>query len=127
MSKGEKETEYYFRILRNRIIECICRGASRDNMKTFHGVDMVERCARGFLDQQEADKYRYSGEDEYYKHVLQRVYKPLVKRGLLVENENNYYSIKGSRLRNMCRDELQSKEYIIWEEFERRARNESDG
>jgi hypothetical protein len=50
--------------------------------------------------------------------VLEIIYRPLVKHGLLAEMENNNYKIpKESRLRDICRKEIDGKAYIIWEDF----------
>ena len=43
--------EEYFDILRDRIIKCICRETLDKKIGWFHGVDMIKRCARGFLDE----------------------------------------------------------------------------
>lgn len=105
-------------MLDNRIIECICRKTVYNKMSTFHGIDMIRERARGFLDKTKADKYQFSGEDEDYKLVLERFYRPLVKHRLIVENENNNFTIPaGSRLHKICRKELSGKEYINWKDF----------
>ena len=46
-------TQKDFETLRNLIVVCICRGININNMRTFHGVDMIKNCARGFLDEEE--------------------------------------------------------------------------
>jgi hypothetical protein len=110
--------EEYFRILRDRIIECICQKILRNKMTTFHGVDMVRDCARGFLDEKGVDRFQFSGEHEYYKHVLERVFRPLVGLRLMAEYENNNFSVPDdSRLRDICRKELSNKSYIKWDDF----------
>jgi hypothetical protein len=73
----------------------------------FHEVDMIRECARSFLDERGVDQYQFSGSHEYYQHVLERIYRPLVERGLIQEMENNNYNVpEGSRLREICRREL---------------------
>jgi hypothetical protein len=115
--------EEYFKILRNRTIECVCREIKSADEVTFHGVDMVRRCAKGFLDEGGADQYQFSGEHEYYKHVLERVYKPLLDMGLMAEYENHNYVIPvNSRLREICREEYFAKGHIEWDDFLRIAR-----
>lgn len=110
--------EEYFGILRDRIIECICRETLDKKMGWFHGVDMIKRCARGFLDERGVQQYEFSGEHEYYRHVLERIYRPLAERGLIQENENNNFTIPtNSRLHDICRRELAEKQYIRWEDF----------
>ena len=39
---GINTEEEDFAILRNRIIECICRELLSNNVTTFHGVDMIK-------------------------------------------------------------------------------------
>jgi hypothetical protein len=71
-----------------------------------------------FFDQKTADKYKYSDEETYYRQVLPNVYRPLVQEGLLVENENNTFTIpQDSPLRKICREQLSGKSYIAWDEF----------
>ena len=112
-------------ILRDRIIECICQGLLSKNLTTFHGVEMVKRCARGFLDERGIDQYQFSGEHEYYNHILERVYRPLVDQGVINEYENNNYKISSSsRLHEICRIELSQKSYIKWNDFWRSAKVE---
>jgi hypothetical protein len=48
---------------------------------------MIRHCVRGFLDKGGADQYQFSGEHKYYKHVLERVYRPLLDMGLMAEYE----------------------------------------
>jgi hypothetical protein len=122
ITAGRTEGEY-FAMLRNRVIECVCREITSANDVTFHGVDMIRRCAGGFLDEGGANQYQFSGEHDYYQHALERVYRPLRDMGLIVEYENNNYGIPAkSRLREICRRELSGKEYIIWDDFLRIAR-----
>jgi hypothetical protein len=105
-----------FEVLRNRIIECICHKLLSNNLTTFHGVDMIKDCAKAFLDERGVDQYQFSGEHEFYRHVLERIYRPLAEIGLIEECENNNYRIPdGSRLRDICRRELQGREYIVWD------------
>jgi hypothetical protein len=111
-------------ILRDRIIECICREILTNNMKWFHGVDMIKKCVHGFLDEKATDEYQFSGEHPYYKHALERIYRPLIDLGLLSESENNNYWINEDRFPDICRRELRSKEYIKWDDFLRIAKNE---
>jgi hypothetical protein len=119
ITTGRTEEEYYA-ILRDRIIECVCHEVTADNnLEFFHGVDMVRRCVGGFLNKEAADQYEFSGEHEYYKHALERIYRPLIDLGLLSESENNNY---WPRLREICRKELSNKSYIIWDDFLRTAR-----
>lgn len=117
---GLRSEEEDFRILRNRMLECICEETMKQKKdpQWFHGIEMVEECARGFFDQKTADKYRYSDEKTYYRQVLPNVYGPLVQEGLLVENENNTFTIpQDSPLRKICREQLSGKSYIEWDEF----------
>jgi hypothetical protein len=119
----KRTDEEYFEILRDRIIECICREIKSTKEVIFHGVDMVRRCAGGYLDEGGANQYEFSGEHEYYQHVLQRIYKPLLDMRLIVEYENNNYGIpENSRLREICRREFSGKSYIKWDDFLRTAR-----
>jgi hypothetical protein len=113
MSRTEEE---YLAILRDRIIECICRELLYNNLTTFHGIDMIKRCAKAFLDERGVNQYEFSGEHEYYKDVLKTIYRPLVSRGLIHEYENNNFRIPAeSKLHSICRRELTGKEYIIWD------------
>ena len=117
ITTGRTEEEY-FKILRDRVIECVCREIKSADEVTFHGVDMIRRCVGGFLDKGEADQYQFSGENEYYKHVLERVYRPLIDMGLVVEYENNNYVIPvDSRLREICRRVYFAKGHIEWDDF----------
>src|SRR4051794_29890928 len=103
-------------MLRNRITLCICEEVLYKKLTTFHGINMIEHCARGFFDQMEADKYQFSEESTEYKHVLERIYGPLVERGLIHAYENNNYKIPDeSRLHDICRRELSRKKYIEWD------------
>ena len=49
---GLRSEEEYFRMLRNRMIECICEKAMKrePDPQWFHGVEMVEEFAKGFFD-----------------------------------------------------------------------------
>jgi hypothetical protein len=87
-------------------------------MTTFHGIDMVKKCARGFFDQKGVDEYQFSGEHEFYKHVLERIYRPLAEAMLIEEYENNNFRIPPeSKLCELCRKEIERKAYIQWNEF----------
>lgn len=71
-----------------------------------------------FLDQKTANKYQSSDEETYYQQVLPNVYRPLVQEGLLVENENNTFTIpQDSPLCEICKEQLTGKSYIEWDEF----------
>lgn len=84
----------------------------------FHGIEMVEECARGFFDKKTGDKFRWSDEQTYYREVLPNVYRPLVQEGLLVENESDTFTIpQDSLLREMCPKEFVGKAYIEWDDF----------
>lgn len=107
--------QFYAEILRDRILEKICRKLREDpNLKTFHKADML---TNAFYDKAEADRYRYTTEDTEYTHLLELVYRPIIERGLLVENENNNVTIT-EKLPSFCRRELQSKEYIDWQNIQ---------
>jgi hypothetical protein len=106
------------RILRDRIIECLCDEVLTNNLKTFHGVDMVRLCAKAFLDKKGIDQYQFSGEHPYYKHILERVYSPLVEKGLIKEYGNNNFDVpSNSRLHEICKKELSGKSHIKWADF----------
>jgi hypothetical protein len=110
--------EEYLSILNDRIIECICHKLVYENMSTFHGVDMIRECARGFFDKAGADQYQFSGEHPFYRLALEKFCRPLVKHGLIQENENNNFTIPAdSRLHEICRKELTGKVYIGWKDF----------
>jgi hypothetical protein len=114
---GQKSEEEYFDSLRSRILECICKRIESDEPDWFHSVDMIKKCAKGFLDKLGVDEYQFSGEHPFYQ-VHDEVYRPLVDAGLMVENENNTFTIPtDSRLRNICREQLKDKSYILWNEF----------
>jgi len=96
-------TQKDFETLRNLIVVCICREININNMRTFHGVDMIKNCVRGFLDERGIAQYEFSGEHDYYKDVLQRIYRPLAESGLIQEYENNNFVIPAdSRLMERC-------------------------
>jgi hypothetical protein len=115
IARSEEED---FRMLRKIIIECICREVLHNKRRSFHGVEMIEHCARGFLDQMGVDQYQFSGEHEYYKHVLERVYNPLVERELIHAYENNNFVIpEESKLHDICRRELSRKQSIEWDKI----------
>jgi hypothetical protein len=112
------EEEYFLSMLNDGIIECICHKLVYNKMSTFHGVDMIRECVKGFFDKAGADQYQFSGEHPFYKLALQRFYKPLVEHGLIQENENNNFTIPpDSRLHEICRTELAGKEFINWKDF----------
>ncbi len=46
---GIKTEEEYFEILRNRIIECICRELLSNNLTPFHEVDLISGVLKPFL------------------------------------------------------------------------------
>jgi hypothetical protein len=97
---------------------CNRRELNVNNIRTFHGVDMIKNCARGFLDERGIAQYEFSGEHDYYKDVLHRIYRPLAESGLIQENENNNFTIPAdSRLHDICRTEINGKAYIIWKDF----------
>ncbi len=126
----DRTEDDYFESLRDLIIYCICMELqSRDprELTTFHGVEMIKRCAKGFFERQEVDQYQFSGEHEYYRHVLERIYRPLVDLGLLVENETNIFSVpSNSRLYNICKSELSRKSDIKWRDFVSRIIDEDE-
>lgn len=110
------ETEY-FDILRDRIIWCICHNLMSKNRRTFHAADMVTECAGAFLDKEGIQKYKLTGEHEYYKNTLEKIYKPLVQHGLIEEYEKNEYRIpEGSRLEKICKAS-ENKAYMRWDEI----------
>ena len=98
-------------------MECLCKMIS-DNKRSFHGVDTVKLCARAFLDEKGVNQYEFSGEHEYYKHVLEQIYRPLVQRHLLLEYENNNFKIpEDSKLEDICKRLLGGgRTYIEWNE-----------
>ena len=115
---GQKSEEEYFDMLRSRILECICDRTMSNGPQWFHSVDMIAECARGFFDKLGVDQYQFSGNYPFYQQVHDEIYRPLVDAGLMVENENNTFSIPpDSRLRNICRRQLTGKSYILWNEF----------
>ena len=79
---------------------------------------IVLECARGFLDQLGIDEYQFSGEHPFYRRVHDEIYRLLVEADLMVENENNTFTIPiDSGLRNICRKQLRDKSYIMWDDF----------
>jgi hypothetical protein len=114
----QKIEEEYFVILKDRILECICELIISNKPAWFHSVDMIKECARGFLDQFGVDQYQFSGEHPFYHQVHDEILRPLVDADLLVENQNNNFTIPpDSRIHNICRRELQGKSYIKWDDF----------
>jgi hypothetical protein len=105
-----KREEEYADILRDRIMERICSEIRYNNKRSFHRVDLV---TAAFFDQAEDDKYRYSTQDTEYTRLLGLVYRPLVECGLIVENENNNFTVTDA-FPTLCQRELQSKSYIDW-------------
>ncbi|MGI0044722.1 MAG: hypothetical protein ACRD47_13530 [Nitrososphaeraceae archaeon] len=115
---GQKSEEEYFDILRSRILECICSRIISNEPTSFHSVDMIKECAKGFLDQLGLDVYQFSGEHPFYQRVHDEIYRLLVEADLMVENENNTFTIPlDSGLRNICRKQLRDKSYIKWDDF----------
>jgi len=113
--QGIRTEEEYLEILRNRIIWCICHNLQTRKLRTFHAIDMVEDCARAFLDEKGVTQYLFSGEHDYYKDTLENVYGPLVTRGLLTAYENNNFKIpEGSKLEKIC----QSKDPVVWKDID---------
>ena len=114
---GLRSEDEDFRTLRNLIIYGLCYDITQNNLKSFHGVDMVKKWAKGFLDNKGVDQYQFSGDHPYYMQVLENVYRPLVERRLVDEYENNTFKIPDdSRLHNICRNELRRGDvrYIEW-------------
>ena len=115
---GQKSEEEYFDTFRSRILGCICNRIISNEPKSFHSVDMIKECARGFLDQLGVDEYQFSGEHPFYRRVHDEIYRLLVEADLMVENENNTFTIPiDSGLRNICRKQLMDKSYIMWDDF----------
>lgn len=85
---------------------CICNRLLNGS-RIFHAVDLVKECAGGFYDNGAAVEFEFSGSQEEYTQLLQRIYTPLVDQGLLIEYENNNYGVpEGSALERICRREL---------------------
>lgn len=79
---------------------------------------MIKECAKGFLDLLGVDEYQFSGEHQFYQRVHDEIYRLLVEADLMVENENNTFTIPiDSGLRNICRKQLRDKSYIKWDDF----------
>lgn len=88
---------------------------------------MIKECAKGFLDKLGVDQYEFSGEHPFYQQVHDQIYRPPVDAGLMVENENNTFTMPlDSRLRNICRKQLRDKVYIQWIEFWEDVRQTQD-
>ena len=114
---GQKSEEEYFDMFRSRILGCICNRIISNEPSSFHSVDMIKECARGFLDQLGVDEYQFSGEP-FYRRVHDEIYRLLVEADLMVENENNTFTIPiDSGLRNICRKQLRDKSYVMWDDF----------
>ena len=59
-----------------------------------------------------------SVENPFYRRVHDEIYRLLVEADLMVENENNTFTIPiDSGLRNICRKQLRDKSYIMWDDF----------
>ena len=115
---GQKSEEEYFDLFRSRILGCICNRIISNEPSSFHSVDMIKECARGFLDQLGVDEYQFSGEHPFYRRVHDEIYRLLVEADLMVENENNTFTIPiDSGLRNICRKQLRDKSYVMWDDF----------
>jgi hypothetical protein len=113
-----RSEEEYFDTLRSLILACICNRTMSTEPQWFHSVDMIKNCARGLLDKFGVDVYQFSGEHPFYQQVHDEIYRPLIETGLMVENENKTFAIPAdSRLRNICREQLRDKSYILWNEF----------
>ena len=92
---------------------CICNRL-QNNQRTFHAIDMIQECARGFYDKGAADEFQFRGNQEDYTHVLERIYNPLLQQGMLEEYENNNYRIpEGSLLEQICTRELSGGQAYI--------------
>ena len=79
---------------------------------------MVTECAGAFHDKEGIEKYKLTGEHEYYKNTLEKIYKPLVDRGLIEEYEKNNYRIpEDSRLEKICKTS-ENKAYMKWDEID---------
>ena len=114
-----RDDERDFEILRDRILWCICHNLISKKRRAFHAADMVDECAGAFHDEEGIKKYRLTGEHEYFKNTLEKIYKPLVDRGLIEEYEKNNYRIpEGSRLEKICKAS-ENKAYMRWEEIDR--------
>lgn len=115
---GIKTEEEEFEILRDRILWCICNNLLSNNRRTFHAADMISDCARAFYNEKEIEQYKITGEHEYYKPVLEKIYKPLVERGLIVEYKKNNFRIpEGSKLEKICKSS-ENKAYMRWNEID---------
>ena len=115
---GQESEGEYFDMLRSRILECICDRIISNKPTSFHSTDMIKECASGFLDQLGVDVHQFSEEHPFYQRVHDEVYRLLVEADLMVEHENNTFTIPlDSGLRNICRKQLRDKSYIIWDDF----------
>ena len=115
---GQKSEEEYFDMFRSRILGCICNRIISNEPTSFHSVDMIKECARGFLDQLGVDEYQFSGEHPFYRRVHDEIYRLLVEADLMVEYENNTFTIPiDSGLRNICRKQLKDKSFVMWDDF----------
>ena len=82
---AQKSEEEYFDILKSRILECICSRIISNEPTSFHGVDMIKECSRGFLDQLGVDEYQFGAEHPFYQRVHDEIYRLLVEADLMVE------------------------------------------
>ena len=115
---GQKSEEEYFDMFRSCILGCICNRIISNEPTSFHSVDMIKECARGFLDHLGVDEYQFSGKHPFYRRVHDEIYRLLVEADLMVENENNTFTIPiDSGLRNICRKQLKDKSYVMWDDF----------
>ncbi len=90
---GQESEGEYFDMLRSRILECICDLIISNKPTSFHSTDMMKECARGLLDQLGVDVHQFSGEHPFYQRVHDEVYRLLVEADLMVEHENNTFTI----------------------------------
>lgn len=115
---GIRTEQEDFELLRDRILWCICHNLISKNRRTFHGADMISECARGFYDAEGIAQYKSTGEHEYYTPVLEKIYGPLIERGLIEEYEKNNYRIpEGSKLEYICKLS-EDKAYMKWNEID---------
>jgi hypothetical protein len=114
---GQKTEEEYIDLLKSRILECVCSRIISNEPTSFHGVDMIKECARGFLDQLGVNEYQFSGEHPFYQRVHNEIYRLLVEADLMVEHNNTFTIPLDSGLRNICRKQLRDKAYITWDDF----------
>jgi hypothetical protein len=114
---GQKTEEEYIDLLKSRILECVCSRIISNEPTSFHGVDMIKECARGFLDQLGVNEYQFSGEHPFYQRVHNEIYRLLVEADLMVEHNNTFTIPLDSGLRIICRKQLRDKSYIPWDDF----------